>query len=78
MTEPMHRPERQHFIVHVGSLEEQAVLPEWWGAVDSDTESRTLRFSGEDGNWIAEDELPEALSNAGCRRADGVCRRVVA
>lgn len=70
MTQPKHRPERQSFIVHAGSVSEPAVLPEWWGALDSDVESRTLRFPDDGGNWLDEGELPASLVAAACRLSD--------
>ena len=70
MTQPRHRPPRQNFLIHAGSVAEAAVLPEWWGALDSDTESRSLRFSENGGNWIDEDELPAPLVAAGCRLSE--------
>lgn len=70
MTQPKHRPERQSLVIHVGAAFEPATLPEWWGAIDSDVESRGLRFAGSDGNWLADDELPTTLHEAGGRLAD--------
>jgi hypothetical protein len=69
MTQPKHRPERDTCIVHVGPVAEPATLPEWWGAIDSDVESRQLRFGSDDRLWLPEDELPNALVEAGCRLA---------
>ncbi len=70
MTQPKHRPERQAFIVHAGDVAEQAVLPEWWGSLDSVVESRSLRFAANGGNWIDEGQLPQSLAAAGCRLTD--------
>lgn len=71
MTQPRHRPERQQFIVHVGPAAAGAVLPEWWGSLDSGIEARSLRFSSEgSGNWIDEQELPAALVGAGARLSE--------
>ncbi|MFV2062163.1 MAG: HIRAN domain-containing protein [Chloroflexota bacterium] len=72
MTQPSHRPPRQAFVVHAGSAEERAILPEWWGALDSDIESRRLRFDGDQGTWLPEDDLPALLEAAGCRLSDVV------
>jgi hypothetical protein len=72
MTQPKHRPERQAFIVRAGGIEVPATLPEWWGGLDAEIESRALRFDGEGGNWIPEDELPESLSSLGCRLTEVV------
>jgi hypothetical protein len=65
MTQPEHRPRRASFIVHVGDSTAPATLPEWWGAIDSATEARALRFSEHGGNWIEEGSLPSALTAAG-------------
>ena len=70
MTQPNHRPQRQSFIVHAGTAAEHAVLPEWWGALESGIEVRSLRFSEDGGNWIEERELPQSLVAAGCRFSD--------
>lgn len=70
MTQPNHRPDRDTCIVHVGDVAEPATLPEWWGAIDSETESRQLRFSSDGSNWLPEDELPALLTQAGCRMAE--------
>lgn len=70
MTQPKHRPERQEFLVHAGSAVVEATLPEWWGAIDSGIEARSLRFSEEGSNWIEERELPEVLTAAGCRLSE--------
>ena len=70
MTQPNHRPDRQTFIVHAGDAAEYAALPEWWGALDWDTESRSLRFAPDGGNWIDEGELPDSLVAAGCRLSE--------
>lgn len=70
MTQPNHRPERQQFTVHVGAITEPATLPEWWGAIDSGFESRSLRFTADDANWLDEGDLPQALAAAGCRLAE--------
>jgi hypothetical protein len=67
MTQPKHRPERQSYIVHVGAASAEAVLTEWWGALDSGVESRSLRFSEGGGNWIDEGTVPAALVGAGAR-----------
>jgi len=67
MTQPKHRPERQSFIVHAGAATAQAVLPEWWGALDSGIEARSLRFSEDGSNWLEERELPQVLVGAGAR-----------
>lgn len=67
MTQPKHRPERQNFIIHVGQASVVAVLPEWWGSLDSGIQSRSLRFSEDGGNWIEEGSLPSALVAAGAR-----------
>jgi hypothetical protein len=72
MTQPAHRPDRQDFTVHAGAVEALAVLPEWWSALDSDVESRALRFSGENGVWVDDGDLPEALASAGCRHCEVV------
>ena len=62
MTQPKHRPERQTFIVHVGAASEQAVLPEWWGALDSEVQSRALRYAQEnmDSNFAFASDLAKA------------------
>jgi hypothetical protein len=65
MTQPRHRPERQHFRIHVGAATAEAVLPEWWGALDSTIKARALRFSEDGGNWIEEQTLPAVLVAAG-------------
>lgn len=70
MTQPSHRTERQPFIVHVGAATEPATLPEWWGAIGSDGESRRLRFGNDGDNWLPEDALPASLSAAGGRLAE--------
>ena len=70
MTQPKHRPERQTFIVHAGAVSETAALPEWWGGLDSDVESRSLRFAPAGGTWIDEGDLPESLRAAGCRLSE--------
>jgi hypothetical protein len=70
MTQPKHRPERQEFVVHAGTAQERAVLPEWWGAIDSGVEARSLRFGEDGGNWIEERELPQSLAAAGCRLSE--------
>lgn len=70
MTQPKHRPERQMFLVHVGPATAPAVLPEWWGALDSGTKARALRFSEDGGNWIQEQTLPSALTEAGAMLSD--------
>jgi hypothetical protein len=70
MTQPNHRPERQQFIVHVGATAEPATLPEWWGAIDSGFESRSLRFAADDANWLDEGDLPQNLAAAGGRLAE--------
>ena len=70
MTQPKHRPERQNFIVHVGDATAEAVLPEWWGAIDSGIQARSLRFSEDGGNWIEEQTLPDQLVAAGARLSD--------
>lgn len=70
MTQPNHRPERDLFLVHVGAAVEPATLPEWWGAIGSDTQTRRLRFAEEGDNWLPEDQLPPALSGAGARLGD--------
>jgi hypothetical protein len=67
MTQPKHRPERQGFTVNVGTASAPAVLPEWWGSIDSGVETRSLRFSEDGGNWIEEGTLPAALVAAGAR-----------
>ena len=67
MTQPRHRPERQDFTVHVGAATAQATLPEWWGSLDSDVETRALRFSEDGGNWIEEQTLPAGFVEAGAR-----------
>jgi len=72
MTQPKHRPERQTFIVHAGAATESAVLPEWWGSLDSGVEARSLRFSEDGSNWIEERALPESLTAAGCRLSEVV------
>ena len=72
MTQPQHRPERQAFIVRAGAVEENAILPEWWGPLDSDIESRSLRFYGDGDTWLDEDDLPESFVTAGCRLAEVV------
>ncbi len=70
MTQPKHRPERQQFIVHAGDASVEATLPEWWGAIDSGIEARSLRFSEGGGNWIEERSLPVALTAAGARLSE--------
>jgi hypothetical protein len=70
MTQPKHRPERQQFTVHVGAASAPAVLPEWWGSLDSGIEARSLRFSEAGGNWIEEGTLPESLRSAGARLSE--------
>lgn len=70
MTQPKHRPERQNFLIHVGHATAPAVLPEWWGALDSTIEARALRFSEDGGNWIQEQTLPSALVAAGAMLSD--------
>ena len=70
MTQPKHRPERQDFVVHASEALERAVLPEWWGSLDSGIEARSLRFSEDGGNWIEERALPESLTAAGCRLSE--------
>ena len=70
MTQPKHRPERKEFIVHVGDATAQATLPEWWGAIDSGIEARSLRFSEDGGNWIEERTLPDVLVAAGARLSE--------
>ena len=72
MTQPQHRPERQAFIVRAGAAEENAILPEWWGPLDSGVESRSLRFYSDGDTWIDEEDLPESLTAAGCRLAEVV------
>jgi len=67
MTQPKHRPERKEFIVHVGDATATATLPEWWGAIDSGIEARSLRFSEDGSNWIEEQVLPQALVANGAR-----------
>jgi len=66
MTEQPFRPKRQTFLVHVGGTEAYGVLPEWWGALDSDVQSRSLRFSDDGAVWLDEGELPGTLQGAGC------------
>jgi len=70
MTQPKHRPERQEFIVHAGNATARATLPEWWGALESGIEARSLRFSEGGGNWIEERSLPAALTAAGARLSE--------
>ncbi len=70
MTQPMHRPDRQTFIIHAGAAAESAVAPEWWGSLGSEVESRSLRFAPDGGNWIDEGELPQSLVKAGCRLSE--------
>jgi hypothetical protein len=70
MTQPNHRPQRQTFIVHAGAATEEAVLPEWWGALESDVQTRSLRFSEDGGNWIEDRTLPASLAAAGCRLSE--------
>ncbi len=70
MTQPKHLPERQTFIVHAGAIAESAVLPEWWGSLESEVESRSLRFAPDGGNWIEEGQIPPSLSAAGCRLSE--------
>jgi hypothetical protein len=72
MTQPKHRPDREVFIVRAGGIEIRATLPEWWGGLDAEIESRALRFDGEGGNWIDEGELPESLSSQDCRLSEVV------
>jgi hypothetical protein len=72
MTQPKHRQERQELIVHAGAIAEPSTLTEWWGAIDSGIESRSLRFSAHDGNWLDEGDLPEALTTARCRLSEVV------
>jgi hypothetical protein len=45
-------------------------LPEWWGAIDSGIEARSLRFSEGGGNWIEERTLPDNLVAAGARLSE--------
>lgn len=66
MSEQPFRPERQTFLVHAGGIEEYGVLPEWWGALDSEVQSRSLRFSDDGAVWLDEGELPGTLQGAGC------------
>ena len=70
MTQPRHRPDRQSFIVHAGAAAESAVLPEWWGGLDSGVETRALRFAPDSGNWIDEGDLPRSLTAAGCQLSE--------
>jgi hypothetical protein len=70
MTQPNHRPERQVFIIHAEAAAEPATLPEWWGAIDSGFESRSLRFAADDANWLDEGDLPQTLTAAGCRLSE--------
>ncbi len=70
MTQPKHRPQREHFIVHVGAATSAATLPEWWGSLESGIEARALRFSEEGGNWIEEQTLPRVLVDAGARLSE--------
>ena len=70
MTQPKHRPERQNFLIHVGDATVPAVLPEWWGALDSTIQARAMRFSEDGGNWIQEQTLPSALVDAGAMLSD--------
>ena len=70
MTQPKHRPERQSFTVHVGPSSAPAVLPEWWGSIDSGIKARALRFSEDGGNWIEEQTLPDSLVAAGARLSE--------
>ena len=70
MTQPKHRPERQSFTVHVGPASAPAVLPEWWGSIDSGIKARALRFSEDGGNWIEEQTLPDSLVAAGARLSE--------
>jgi hypothetical protein len=70
MTQPKHRPERQEFLVHVGPATAGAVLPEWWGSLDSGIQARSLRFSEDGGNWIEEQTLPTGLVAAGARLSE--------
>jgi hypothetical protein len=72
MTQPDHRPDRQSFHVYVGDAVEPAVLPEWWGAMDSGVQTRSLRFDGPGGNWIDEGELPPSLIGAGAQISEVV------
>ena len=70
MTQPKHRPQRQVFSVHVGTAAEMAVLPEWWGAIESDVESRALRYAPDGQNWIDEGQLPDSFTAAGGRLSE--------
>jgi hypothetical protein len=72
MTQPKHRPERTQLIIHAGTAEARAIVPEWWGAIDSDFESRRLRFAGDGRQWLDEGILPPSLIAAGCYFADVV------
>lgn len=72
MSGPKHRPPRTQLIIHAGVDEVAATVPEWWGALDSDTESRRLRFAGDGRRWLDEGELPPALEASGCYEADVV------
>jgi hypothetical protein len=72
MTQPKHRPERTQLIIHASTAEARATVPEWWGAIDSDFESRRLRFAGDGRQWLDEGVLPPSLVAAGCYFADVV------
>jgi HIRAN domain len=67
MSEQPFRPERQTFLVHAAGAEEYGVLPEWWGAIGSEVQSRSLRFSDDGAVWLDEGELPSSLKAAGCK-----------
>ena len=66
MSEQPFRPERQTFLVHADGTEEYGVLPEWWGALGSDVQSRSLRFSDDGEVWLDEGQIPASLQAAGC------------
>lgn len=72
MTGPKHRPPRTHLIIHAGDAEAAATVPEWWGALDSETQSRRLQFAGDGRTWLEAGVLPPALAAAGCFYADVV------
>ena len=72
MSDPKHRPPRTHLIVHAGEAEAPATVPEWWGALGSDVQSRQLRFSGDGRQWLEAGQLPPVLEAAGCYFSDVV------
>jgi hypothetical protein len=72
MSAPKHRPPRTQLIVRAGDAAAAATVPEWWGALGSDTQSRRLRFAGGGRQWLDAGVLPPALADAGCFYSDVV------